>query len=293
MPFDMSVACLASPSIALRRSRDARRLVICALSCAIPLVTVSVTFALPDDTPRTGVVDDANIIDPKTETMLNAVLLDLEQRGLAQMRIVTIRTTSGRDLHTFCMELARQWKLGDATKHNGVLMVVAVADRQYRIVTGEGIEGALTDAILGDIGRRHFVPNFRKGDYAGGIYAATAAIAQRIAGDAGVAIAPVAPRPSAGERPSLEGSSPAGACMCFWFLFIFFLVLGSFTRGGRGGFHNRRRGSGVSGFLLGMLVSGMMSGGRRGGGFGGGGFGGGFRGGGGGRFGGGGSGGSW
>ncbi len=293
MPFDINVTCPAASSMSRHRRNADRRPVVYALACAIPFVSISVAYALPGDTPRTGVVDDANIIDGQTEATLNAVLLDLEQRGLAQMRIVTIRTTGGRDLHTYCMELARQWKLGDATKHNGVLMVVAVADRQYRIVTGEGIEDALTDAFLGDIGRRHFVPNFRKGDYAGGIYSATAAIAQRIAGDAGVAIAPSVPRPSTGKRPSPEGSNPAGACMCFWMLFVFFLVIGSFTRGGRGGLHHRRRGSGVSGFLLGMLVSGMMSGGRRGGGFGGGGFGGGFRGGGGGRFGGGGSGGSW
>ncbi|HWL93367.1 MAG TPA: TPM domain-containing protein [Phycisphaerae bacterium] len=267
---------------------------------ALCLFLPTSAFAVPETTPLIGVVDEASIIDSATEKALNAILLELEQKKLAQMRILTIQTTGGRDLHDYAMELARAWKLGSAEKDNGVLMVIAVADRKYQTITGEGIEGPLTDGFLGDTQRDHIVPNFRRGNYAMGIYEATNAISQRIASDAGVSLtgaaAPVQPRASRGSRRGVR----AGGMACFIFLVIAMMVIGSISRRGRRG-GRRRGGWGAGDLLTGMILGSLLNSGRRGGGwggssggsFGGGGGFGGFGGGGGGSFGGGGAGGSW
>ncbi len=265
----------------------------------VALVVAAPAMAVPDSAPRTGVIDEVGIIDGQTKNALNAVLLELEQKNLAQMRILVIRSTNGRDLHDYAMELSRKWKLGDANKDNGVLMIVAHGDRKYRVITGQGIEGALPDLYLDGAARQLLVPRFRQGDYAGGIYALTSDIAQRIAADAGQSLAlktaTPAPQP---QRRGRGGRTVGGACFSSLFMVIVLLsLLGSFTGRRR---YGRRGGVDMGGLVTGMLL-GSLLGGRRGGGgwssgggFGGGGFGGGgFGGGGGGSFGGGGAGGGW
>ncbi|MCE5286118.1 MAG: TPM domain-containing protein, partial [Pelosinus sp.] len=53
--------------------------------------------------------------------------------------------------------------------NNGVLLLVAVEDRQSRIEIGYGLEGALPDAKTGAIQDEYMLPYFQKGDYDQGI----------------------------------------------------------------------------------------------------------------------------
>ncbi len=61
------------------------------------------------------------------------------------------------------------WKLGQKGKDNGVLVVVAPKDRKMRIEVGYGLEGTLTDAIASRIIRNEMTPQFKSGDFDGGI----------------------------------------------------------------------------------------------------------------------------
>ncbi|MBX3393868.1 MAG: TPM domain-containing protein [Phycisphaerae bacterium] len=263
-----------------------------ALVTIVTLLSVTAPLrAQPASTPRTGVIDQAGIIDAQTTNALNAILLELEQRNLAQMRIVTIRSTNGRDLHEFAMELAREWKLGDATKHNGILMIIAHSDRKYRTITGQGIEGALPDLFLDRVQNECFLPNFRKGNFSAGIYLATVAIANQVATEAGTTLSGMPATPPAVKSRTGEDRPGDGGASCFFMFIIVLVLVSSLSRSSRRGI---RGSSGLGNLVAGMMLGRMLGGGgwgssHRGGSFGGGGFGGG----GGGSFGGGGSGGSW
>lgn len=265
------------------------------MASAIALFLPTALYGVPTTTPRIGVVDEAGIIDPTTEQAINNILRDLEQSGVAQMRVLTIASAGGRDLHDYAMELSRHWKLGQEKADNGILMVIAHRDRKYETITGEGIEDDLTDSYLGDMQRRLLVPNFRRGDYSRGIYEAVGAIAARVAEKAGVTLTPATYKPA---PRSSRGAGRVTGLACLAFVIMIIVALASARR--RFGLQrNYRRGFGFGGpgagnFLAGMLLGSLMNSGRRGGGgFSSGGFGGGFGGGGGGSFGGGGAGGSW
>ena len=202
---------------------------------------------------------------------------------------LTINSTKGRDIHSFGLETAKRWRLGKKQEDNGALIVIAVKDRRYTFVTGEGIEDTLPDLYCDGVAQRFFVPNFKRGDFATGVYQGTVAVARKIAGDAGVKLSGAPPQPKQGSRRS----SRRGGFSCFWILVMFVMFGG--VLGGR-----RRRGYGTwggGGLLQGMLLGSMLGGLGRGLGggssWGGGGFGGGFGGGGGGSFGGGGCSGGW
>jgi len=231
--------------------------------------------------PQKYVVDLAGIIDDAVENRLNGYLQELEQKTTAQMVVLTIVSLEGESIEDFSITIAHdKWKLGQKGKDNGVLFLISMKDRKYRIEVGYGLEGVLPDSLVGSIGRDVLVPYFRKGDYSDGIFATTLALANKIAADAGVKIEGM---PLINYRTPPTGKGSPGSPLSMIIGIVFFIIMGIlFIKNPRA-------------FLLFLLFSSM--GGRRGpwgggGGFGGGGFGS-FGGGGGGGFGGGGASGGW
>lgn len=231
--------------------------------------------------PSNPVVDIAGIIDNAAETKINQYLRELERKTSAQMAVLTIKSLQDQAIEEFAIMIAHdKWKLGQKSKDNGVLIVVAVNDRKYRIEVGYGLEGVLPDSLVGSIGRQYLVPYFKKGDYSSGIYTAVVAIANEIATDASVKITAMPTvKKTYSPKKRKESSGPFRKIISALFFLIILIVL----------IKNPRS------FLAILLLSSM--GGRRGhwggtsGGFGGGGFG--SFGGGGGGFGGGGASGGW
>ncbi len=166
------------------------KLIFFLLSLVLSFLAVSLCYAnnVPER-PDNPVVDLAGIIDAGVETKLNQYLRELEQKTTSQMAILTIKSLEGQSIEEFSITVAHdKWKLGQKGKDNGVLLVVALQDRKYRIEIGYGLEGVLPDSLVGSIGRDNLVAYFKKGDYSNGIYAASLDIAKKIADDAGVKI---------------------------------------------------------------------------------------------------------
>jgi len=160
---------------------------------ALAFFLVALTFSAasastpePPAVPRDYVVDLAGVMGSDAANRLNAYLGELEQKTAAQVLILTVQSLDGQSIEEFAFATKERWKLGRKGKDNGVLIVVAVKDRKYRIEVGYGLESVLPDSLVGSIGREYLVPYFRKGDYGSGIAAAAAAITQTIASSAGV-----------------------------------------------------------------------------------------------------------
>ncbi len=100
-------------------------------------------FDFPALTGR--VVDQANVIPATQREALESKLKDLEDKSGIQLVVATVKSLQGGDIETFANELFRTWKLGEAKKNNGVLLLVAPSERKVRIEVGYGLEGTLTD----------------------------------------------------------------------------------------------------------------------------------------------------
>jgi uncharacterized protein len=181
--------------------------------------------------------------------------------------------------------------IGEKGKDNGLLVLLAVKDRQVWIEVGYGLEGFITDGFSGETSRQYMIPYFRKGQYGEGVRVGVARVIARIAEGRNISLEGVhAPPAPESQRRSRGGRIPFG------FYVIVAIILFNVISGALGGGGRRRRGrwggGGWSGWSGGVGGFGG-GGGSWGGGFGGGGGGGGFGGFGGGRSGGGGGGGSW
>ncbi|MGC2702026.1 MAG: TPM domain-containing protein [Candidatus Acidiferrales bacterium] len=206
----------------------------------------------------------------------------------AQIFVVTVPSLNGQPIEDYSLNLATKWGIGPKQTSSGVLIFLAVQDRQYRFEVGYGLEPILPDGKVGGFGREA-VPYLRSGNYDAAMILMTRRVADVIAQDRGVTL-------SGGSLPAARTERPGGTdnsglwTLILLGIFIFFVF--KMMSGGSG----RGRGGGSGWWIGPMIGSTMGRGGWGGGGFGGGGFGGGgggFSGGGGGSFGGGGASGSW
>ncbi|MCX7894266.1 MAG: TPM domain-containing protein, partial [Burkholderiales bacterium] len=73
-----------------------------------------------------------------------------------------------------------QTGIGKRGQDNGVLLLVAMTERQWRIEVGYGLEGDITDIEANLIAQNYLVPAFREGDYGKGLYDTVVALGQQI-----------------------------------------------------------------------------------------------------------------
>ena len=123
--------------------------------------------------PSQFVSDYAQVLTSPQAQQLEAVITELEQKTSAEVSVVTVNSLDGADIESFAMELFKKWGIGKKDKNNGVLILVALQDREVRIEVGYGLEGILPDGKCGSIIREVMTPAFKNGDYAQGLGAGT------------------------------------------------------------------------------------------------------------------------
>jgi uncharacterized protein len=147
------------------------------------LCLASLAFAL-DFPPLTGrVVDQANIMTAQSRTDLEAKLKELEDKSSIQLVVATVKSLQGSDVETYANDLFRYWKLGEAKKNNGILLLIAPAEHKVRIEVGYGLEGTLTDALSSVIISSAVIPRFKAGDFSAGIERGVDGIVSVLSGD--------------------------------------------------------------------------------------------------------------
>jgi uncharacterized protein len=253
----------------------------CVLALALCLASLALALDFP---PLTGrVVDQANILTAQSRTDLEAKLKELEDKSSIQLVVATVKSLQGSDVETYTNELFRFWKLGEAKKNNGALLLIAPAEHKVRIEVGYGLEGTLTDALSSVIISSAIVPRFKAGDFSGGIERGVDGIISVLSGDAADW------QPKVGVRSDDASSVINDLLVPLFPLLIFFVIW--YLMGSASGSGSRRvMRQGGRGIII--PYGGPSWGSGWGGGIGGGGFGGGFSGGGG-SSGGGGASGSW
>ncbi|RBN50478.1 TPM domain-containing protein [Flavobacterium psychrolimnae] len=257
------------------------KLFVCLLFTQIGLAQ----FTIPEKpTLQTSVYDYANVLSATEKAQLEEKLIKYSDSTTTQIVIVTIETLKGEDIGILTPKWGQTWGIGGTAKEdNGVLILLAKAERKIWISPGYGLEDRLTAGIGGEITRNIIIPEFKAGSYYKGLDKGTDALFDVFKGK------------YKGER--VKATKDKGfPILPIIIIVIIILVLISRNKGGG---NSGNRGGGIGPSLLDVIIlsslgrnsgGGGFGGGSSGGGFGGGGFGGGF---GGGGFSGGGSGGDW
>jgi uncharacterized protein len=227
--------------------------------------------------PRGYVSDFAGIIDPASADSIDALALELKEKTGAELAVVTIQDLGGESIDPAAVELFEQWGIGAKGKDEGVLILLAVAERRVKIEVGYGLEGILPDGRCGSIIRLVMGPDLHADRFGAGLQRGAEAVAGVIAQDRGVTLE----RGGSGVAPAGSGD---GSPWPFLVVFLIFAIgvpvlMASASRssGRWGDWRSGRRrnwydpwggfGGGLGG--LGGFGGGGGGGGRGGGGFGG------------------------
>ena len=102
----------------------------------------------------TGYVNDyANVLSPSARQQLEALCTEVDQKAMAQIAVVTVRSLEGRPIEDYAVDLFNKWGVGPKESARGVLILLAIDDRKTRIKSATGLEPILPDGKVGD-----FVP---------------------------------------------------------------------------------------------------------------------------------------
>jgi uncharacterized protein len=189
------------------------------LACLVIACLILVSFIYADEIPQPqGWVNDfAGVISPEYKDKLGTLIGELEEKTSAEIAVVTVASIAPYDEKDYARRLFDNWKPGKRGKDNGVLVLIAIKERLWRIETGYGVEGLLPDGLCGRIGRDYMVPYFKQGDYSQGLYYGVAKIAQVIADNAKAGIT---------NLPTLKPRETSSAVPIFLYFFapIFFFL---------------------------------------------------------------------
>lgn len=99
------------------------------------------------------VSDNAKILDKETKQKIYDLNKQLaaSTEG-AQLEVVTVpQLPNGESIESYANTIFNQLGIGDKEKNNGVLYLIALEDREFRLEVGYGLEGLIPDGAASDI----------------------------------------------------------------------------------------------------------------------------------------------
>ncbi|MGG6297433.1 TPM domain-containing protein [Leptolyngbya sp. AN02str] len=127
--------------------------------------------------------DYAQIVEARDAANIRATLGQFRQDTGIQTVVVTVNSvqdygTGDRTIESFATNLFNRWGIGDRTRNDGILLLVAPGDRRVRIELGSGYassDNAVAQAIIDD----RILPHFRDGRMSQGTRAGVEGIVAR------------------------------------------------------------------------------------------------------------------
>ena len=212
-----------------------------------------ITFAettIPSPTNYKYVNDYVGILTQEEKEKIISIGKELEDKTGAQAVTVIIDSTNGEPVEEYALKLFRSWGIGQKNKDNGLLVLVAINDRSWRVEVGRGLEGAIPDALSNRVMESLAKESFKEGNYGEGILNSYSSFSDFIAEEYDVTLSKslniTLPKENNSEKaPLFTSVGFLGVLLLIDLIFnrgsITLLILrilflsGGYGRGGRGG----------------------------------------------------------
>lgn len=184
-------------------------------------------FAMINPTSDFYVNDYARLLSADTKDYIININKKLYAKTGAQIVVVTVPNLEGNSLEEYATTLFRKFGIGDKTKNNGVLLLLALEERQFRVEVGYGLEGSLNDAKTGRIQDEYIIPYLKNNNWNEGIRNGFNAILQEVLEEYGVSIENVE---TANSKVSVTDWNSGKGLKLIYIIFAISIVLGVLTR---------------------------------------------------------------
>lgn len=137
--------------------------------------------------------DYANLLNEETKEYIISTNKSLCSQTGAQIVVVTVPSLDGDSLEDYATTLFRNFGIGDKNKNNGVLLLLALEERKFRVEVGYGLEGVLPDGKTGRIQDEYIIPYLKQNNWNDGIKNGYNAILEVVAKEYNVEVGAEAP----------------------------------------------------------------------------------------------------
>lgn len=200
--------------------------------------------------------DYANILSNETENYIMEHSVALANQTKAQIVVVTVPNLDGASLEEYATRLFREFGIGDEDEDNGLLLLLALEEREMRVEVGYGLEGILPDGKTGRFQDNYMIPFFKEDNFDEGMLNGYKAFFQEVANyyeyDGNIE-APT--ENTIDEEDIIVTIIIVVFQIGFWILLAYLISKSKNDRGGRGGFYfggssfgGRSSGSSFGGF---------------------------------------------
>lgn len=112
----------------------------------------------------TMVYDDADLLTDSEEERLNKKLESISDEYVTEIVVVTVESTGGVNVNKYINNLYDREGFGYGSNHDGVMLLLCMDTRDYRILTNGLADAAIGDSGIDDIGDA-IVSDLSSGDY--------------------------------------------------------------------------------------------------------------------------------
>lgn len=148
---------------------------VCAAALALPAAA-----AVPEVDTSKAVIDNADILSDETESIVTNISAALSDTCGAQIGVYTVDQVGNDTIEGYAYEVFNAWGLGDSSKDNGVMLLLAPGDDNYWAMQGSGLETQLPSSTLSSILADNLEPNWVSKSYDTGTQATVRALAEKL-----------------------------------------------------------------------------------------------------------------
>jgi len=133
---------------------------------------------VPLPNPMGYVSDHAHVVDDQWKERIRSVCIDLEKKSGVEMVIVTVPSIKPYPTaRQYADALYQKWQIGSTQQEHGVMVLVAVEERQAAMALGRRMFPVITSAVRSEVSRTYLQPAIERGDFGEGLYRTSVALA--------------------------------------------------------------------------------------------------------------------
>lgn len=145
--------------------------------CLTKVINVN---AIVQPTENFYINDYANILSEETEKYILTNSVALERETTTQVVVVTVQNLEGKTIEEYAVQIYREYGIGTSEKNNGLLLLLALEEREFRVEVGYGLEEVLPDGLTGRYQDNYIIPYLKEDKWDEGIKNGYTAFIQKL-----------------------------------------------------------------------------------------------------------------
>ena len=124
------------------------------------------------------VSDHAQVVGGEWKERIRSVCIDLEKKSGVEMVVVTVPSIKPYPTAAaYADALYEKWQIGSTQQDHGLMVLVAVQERQAAMALGRQMFPVITPAVRTEVSRKYLQPAIERGQFGEGLYRTAVALA--------------------------------------------------------------------------------------------------------------------